>query len=198
MSNSLQNINDIAPMEESGGGSVEKSQAKIDYDQGKRFLQNEKYSEAAVTLHNALLGYEEEKNQNGVANASNQLGEVCLAKKEYEPAKKHFLRAWEICSELGDPLSLFALSKRLIVVYRGLKEYPKAVQYCFDVLEGYQANNDPQGTVAVMEQIAEIYVEDKQPEKAADTYKTIASIHRNYKHDSIASSFEEKAANLLK
>lgn len=194
MNDNIQNINEIAPMQDQEAAD----QTKKDYEQGKRFLANGDLGQAAVSLHNALVAYEETKNKNGIANASNQLGEVCLEKGDFEAAQKHYQKAWDICTELGDPLSLFALSKKMIEVYRGLGEYPKAIEYCFDVLDGYQANNNPQGSVAVLEQIAEIYEADKQPEKAADTYKTIASIHRNFKHDSIANSFEEKAAKLTK
>ena len=77
-------------------------------------------AQAAVAFHNALFGYEEKGDENGIANASNQLGHVCLARKEYEQAKRHYQRAWEICEKLQDPMSLIALSKSYLV-YRGLK-----------------------------------------------------------------------------
>jgi len=50
--------------------------------------------------------------------------------------------------------------------------------------------------VEILENIAEIYVEADKADKAADTYRTIAKIHRNYKHNSIADSFDEKAREL--
>ena len=36
-----------------------------------------------------------------------------------------------------------------------------------------------------------------QKEKAADTYNTIASIHKNFRHSKIAEKYREKAVSLL-
>jgi tetratricopeptide (TPR) repeat protein len=153
-------------------------------------------AQAAVSLHNALLGYEEKGDKGGVANASNQLGHVCFAKEDFTSAEKHYLRAQELCRELGDQLSLFSLLKRFVEVYRGLKDYEKAVKLSFDILDTYYANNDPRGTVSALENLADIYLDAGQPDKAADSLRTIASIHRNFGHKSIADSFERKASEL--
>ena len=177
--------------------SKEKDPVKVDYEEGKRFFDNGNLAQAAVSLHNALLGYEERNDKTGVANACNQLGHVCMAKGDFLGAEIHYRRCWELCSEFGDPMSLFALSKRFIEVYRGQKKYEQAISSCFELLEDYQRNNDPRGTVELLETLAEIYLEAGSREKAADTYRTVAKIHRNFKHKTIADSFEQKAAELL-
>lgn len=196
MSDSIQKISDIAPMAGSAGGNDGGDPVKADYDQGKRYLAEGNLTQAAVSLHNALLGYEEKGDETGTANASNQLGHVCLAKKDYIGAEIHYQRSWDICTGLNDSLSLFSLSKRFVEVYRGQKNYEKAISVCFDILDGHQRNNNPRGTVELLEDLAAIYLEAGMKEKAADTYRTIASIHRNFKHKSIAESFDKKAKEL--
>ncbi|PIE65721.1 MAG: hypothetical protein CSA26_02535 [Desulfobacterales bacterium] len=194
MSN-LQRLSSIVPMPETeaagSAGHVQK-----EYEKGKAQLERRSYGEAAVSLHNALLGFEEKEDLNGVANASNQLGQLCLATEDYDGAEKHFMKARKVCEQLGDPLSLFALSKSFVEVYIGQQKYIKAVAGCLDILELYQANNDPRGAVAILEKIANIYLLQEEPVKAADTFRTVASIHRNFGHRNIADSFDKKAEEL--
>lgn len=149
-----------------------------------------------MAFHNALRAFEEKNNQDGIANASNQLGNVCLAKGEFEKALQYFQRTWEICDRFDDPMSLLALSKQLVSVYRGLGDRKKALETCLDMLETYHLNNNPQGTVETMESIVEIYLDQGEKKKAADTFRTIASIHANYNHKTIAESYMNKAREL--
>ena len=143
-----------------------------------------------------MRGYEEKKHQDGIANASNQLGNVCLEKGDFEKAKDHYQRAWAICDRFEDPMSLLALSMQLVVVHRGLNDNAKALELCFDMLDTHNLNNNPQGTVTTMETIADIYLAQDEKIKAADTYRTIASIHSNYKHKKIAEKFITRAKEL--
>ncbi len=93
-------------------------------------------------------------------------------------------------------MSLIALSQRLISVRQGLKQYPEAVKLCLELLESYDLNNNPQGAVEILERMADIYIETGDKAKAADGYRTIASIHAKYKHKNIAERFIEKAQSL--
>ncbi len=169
---------------------------QADYDDGLEFLKDKDLTQAAVAFHNALRGYEEKKHQDGIANASNQLGNVCLGKGDFVKAKDHYRRAWKICERFDDPMSILALSMQLIVVHRGLNENDKALELCFDMVETHNINNNPQGTIASMETIADIYLAQGEKGKAADTYRTIASIHTNYKHKNIAETFLTRAQEL--
>ncbi len=196
MSSPVQNVNNIAPVQDEKQGAKPGGPGKDDYEEGKKYLENGDTGQAAVALHNALLGYREKDDKKGIANASNQLGKACLQRNEYEKALKHFECAWEICEELGDPASLVAILHQFTLVYNGLEQYPKAIETCLDILGRYQDNNDPRGTVAAMEQMAEIYITMDEKIKAADTYRTIASIHANFKHENIAESYVEKANQL--
>lgn len=168
-----------------------------EYEEGKRFLDRQEYSLAAVSLHNALLGYEEKGDEAGVANASNQLGHACLARQEFESALKNYERALSICQKAYDRMSILDVSKKIVAAHKGLKQYDEAMAICFDMLDHYQDNRDPQGTVATLEEMAEIYISGGQLEKAADTFRTIASIHKNFRHDNIAAGYQKKAADLL-
>lgn len=198
MSNKIQNLNEIAPIQESPGDSKTKDPVQADYMEGKGQLERGQAGMAAVSLHNALVGYEERQDENGIANACNQLGLACLQRKEFDKAISHFQRAEEICEKLGDPLSLLALSKQLIVAYSDAGQYKEAISRCMHVLDLYRANNNPKGTVEILETIAEIYLQVGEKGKAADTLKTVASIHRNFRHEKIADAYLEKAAELEK
>ncbi len=193
MSKPVQSIENIAPVAEQ---KTSEDTVLNEYEEGKKFLENGDTAQAAVALHNALLGYEERDDKTGVANASNQLGKVCLEREEYSKAQHHFERAWEVCNEMGDPSSLLALLQQYVIVYRGLEEYKKAIETCLDILSRYQDNNDPRGTVTTLESMAEIYIEMGEKEKAVDTYRTIAKIHANFKHESMAQGFLQKAEEL--
>lgn len=174
-----------------------KDPVEKDYNGGKSFLEKGELSQAALSLHNALLGYEERGDQNGVANASNQLGNVCLQSEEFDKAMQHYQRAWDICEKENDQMSMISLQKQFILVYRGIKQYDKAINGCLELLDTYSANNDPANSVKVLEDLAEIHLENDNPGKAADTYTMIASIHASFKHDSIAENYREKAQALL-
>ncbi len=169
---------------------------RADYEEGKRLVESGEFAQAAISLHNALLGYEEQKDEAGIANASNQLGHICLAKKDFEKARLHYQRAWDFCKKMQDSMSLVSLLKKFVLVYRGMKQYRQAIDACLELLDKYHANNDPHGTVAVLADMAEIYMESGEKGKAADTYRTVASIHNNFKHHNIAESFIRKAKEL--
>lgn len=199
MSTPIQNRQDITKGGQAIGGKKDsRSQAQIDYEEGRGYVEKGESALAAVSLHNALRGFEEEDNREGIANASNQLGHVCLQREEFKKALASYRRAWDICEELGDRISLQAISRQLVQVYRGLRDYRKSLDICLDLLDEYQGNNDPRGTTTVLELMAEIYLESGELEKAADSYRTMASIHANFKHDSIAESYRQKAADLEK
>lgn len=197
MSDKIQSLDEIAPMNQNQQAG-DKSPHQSEYNEGKRLLESGETGPAAVALHNALLGFEEEQNENGIANAANQLGLVCTQREEYEKALSHFQRAEEICKKLDDPLSLTWLAKQFIVVYTALEQYKEALDRCLDLLDYYRANNDPRGSIETLEKMAEVYIQAGEKEKAADVYATIASIHRNFKHTKIADEYLHKAEELQK
>lgn len=189
----LQPIGNITPVDQKKKSS---DPAQAQYDEGKEFLEKKELAQAALAFHNALLAFEEKDDQNGIANASNQLGHVCLQRREYGKALQHYQRAWDICEKQDDPMSLIALSNQLVSVRQGLKQYPEAIKLCLELLESYDLNNNPQGAVDTLERMVEIYLETGDRAKAADGYRTIASIHAKYKHKNIAERFMEKAQAL--
>ena len=195
MSEKIQNINEIAPMDKKDQGAAD-TPMQADYQEGKALLERGETAAAAVALHNALIGFEEKNDQAGMANALSQLGLACFQRDDIEKALAHFQRAEEICRGLGDPMSLIWLAKQFVVVYTAAEQYKEAIDRCLDLLDHYKANNDPKGSVEILENIAEIYLQSGEKAKAADTYKTIASIHRNFKHTKIAESYLDKAEKL--
>ena len=196
MSTPIQKIDSIGPAAENDESQPVKSQAQLDYDEGRGYVERGEAALAAVALHNALLGFEEENDQEGIANASNQLGHACLLREEFDKAVVHYKKAWEICEQLGDHFSLLSLAKTLAEAHKGAGEYRLALDLCLDLLDSYQKNNDPKNSVEVLEQMAEIYVAAGEKLRAADAYKTAASIHANFNHSTMAESLRKKAAEL--
>ncbi len=135
MSDSKQKLNTILPMAETAVKADSADPIESEYLQGKALFERGELGPAAVALHNALLGYEEKKNDTGIANASNQLGHVCLQRKEYDKALEHYTRVEQICRNLNDPLSLLALSKQFILVYTEAGRYAKAIEQCLDLVD---------------------------------------------------------------
>ncbi|MDR3090361.1 MAG: hypothetical protein LBU39_11185 [Desulfobulbaceae bacterium] len=183
----LQQLDSIKPVNTPGDPT------RAEYEEGKKALAAGNYGQAAVSLHNALVTFQEKGDTSGVANARNQLGLLCLAKKEYAAATEHFETVLTICEEAGDRASIAALYRSLVESLSGEQLFARAAGCCLELLDLYAANNDPQGSVAALELLAGVYTASGQPLKAADALRTVASIHRNYQHQSIADDFLRRA-----
>jgi tetratricopeptide (TPR) repeat protein len=171
----------------------QKTQAQQDYEKGQELQKKSEFSQAAAAFHNALLGFEQDADENGVANAADKLGDVCLEKKEFAKALAYFDRAYAICQRHSDRFSLFSLERKKAKVYAESGDLPKAIDAYVDIVDEYNALRDPSGAVETLETLADIYLSQQQKSKAADCYRTIASIHKNYKHNNFYATYMEKA-----
>ncbi|MBW2465763.1 MAG: tetratricopeptide repeat protein [Deltaproteobacteria bacterium] len=176
----------------------EKDPAQADYEQGKELRESGDEALAASCFHNALIGFEQSNNEKGVANASDQLGDICAARDEHEKALDHYQRAYDICAKEKDQFSLIALQRKMVVSKKALKKYDEAIKTYLKIIDIYAGYNNPAGTVTTMEDLAELYLEIGERQKSADTYRTIASIHKNFKHSSQAKEFSDKALQVEK
>jgi tetratricopeptide (TPR) repeat protein len=170
--------------------------ARADYNKGKELRAAGDEAQAASFFHNALVGFEQNGDDQGVANASDQLGDICAAGQNHEKAIAHYQRAYAICDKENDMFSLIALQKKMGAAQRALKQYDKAVNIYLNVIDIYAGYNNPAGTVNVMEELAKLYLEMGERQKSADTYRTIASIHKNFKHNIQAQEFMDKAVQV--
>jgi len=176
----------------------EKTQAQQDYESGQEFLKDNDLGQAANAFHNALIEYEQEKNENGTANASDKLGDICAQKGDFEKALEHYERAYTICEKHSDRFSLFSIEKKKAKLMHDAKEYDKAISLYLDILDEYSALSNPQGSVDTLEILAEVYLKKGARAKAADSYRMAGSIHRKFKHQRHAGKFEEMARAALK
>ncbi len=160
----------------------EKNAARIDYEKGKEFYKNADFGQAAGAFHNALLGFEQQNDEKGLANAVAQLGEICLKRQDYAGAISHFGRAYGVCEKFGDRLSLISLKKKLAEAQFGARQYDETIRIYLDLLDSYQGFNNPDGAVKVLIALADVYIAKGEPENAADSYRTAASIYANFKH----------------
>ena len=170
-----------------------KSQAQIDLEEGIRFFKEEDIAQAANAFHNALRGFEEEKNDKGIANAADRLGDVCVVRGDLAKALEHFNRAFAICSAPGDELSMTYIKRKLARTHRDLKHYDEAKALYADLIDVYRDFKNPGGTVQIFEEMAEMYLAMGDRPKSADAYRTAANIHQNFKHSRHAEALLQKA-----
>lgn len=132
-----------------------------------------------------------------MANAVDKLGDICAGKEDYDGALIYYDRAYAICKKDSDSFSLFSLEKKKAHVFYMAKKYQDAVTMYLDIIDEYQAMRNPQGTIDTVEILANVYVAMGDKEKAADSYRLAASIHKNYKHKRHAEAFLKKADEVL-
>lgn len=198
MSENLQPIGSLNPQEheQKKEDPSLNDPAKMDYKAGREFFDQGELAQAAMAYHNALCAFDEQGDEQGVANCCYRLGDVCIAKEEYQMAMEHFQRAFEICEKEHDIFSMVSLNRKKAGVYRRMGELDKALALLFDIFDHYSQLRDPKGTVEILEVISEVYMDKGESTKAADTLKTIAGIHKNFKHTRLAKEFEERANSL--
>ena len=198
MSASIQPLSSIGPAdpEKAREEELKKDPAKRDYLQGREDFKKGDYATAAMSFHNALKGFEEKNDEQGIANASDRLGDVCVEKKDFAAALEHYRRAYAICEQEEDSFSTLALNKKIAVIYREQGELDKAMEILFDMVEHYHMTRNPKGMVEVMTVIAELYQEKGDTKKAADTYRTVSAIHKNFKHKRMSEEFAALADEL--
>ncbi len=183
------NLTPAEPAEE----KKEKDPIREEYEKGQELLKSGDLPQAANMFHNVLLAYEEKNDQNGVANASDKLGDICLERQEFTKALSHYKRAYGICDKEVDDWSLFSLNRKIAKAKRGLNEYQAAIDIYIDLLESYQLLKDPAQVISTLENLANTYVEMGNRDKAADSLRTAAGIHQNYQHSRHAQDFLNRA-----
>jgi len=170
--------------------------AKADYVAGRDFFAKGEFAQAAMAYHNALRGFEEKGDEQGIANCSDRLGDVCVAREEYGMALEHYQRAYAICEKEHDIFSLVSLNRKIASMYKRTGKLDQALDLLFTIFDHYSQLRDPKGTVEILEVIGEVYLEMGDQAKAADALRTIAGIHRNFKHVRQADEFENRAKAL--
>jgi tetratricopeptide (TPR) repeat protein len=170
--------------------------ARKDYLEGRKLYSQGEYAQAALAFHNALRGFEEQGDEQGVANAADRLGDACLAREEYAMAIANYRRAFAVCEKEDDSFSQLSLNKKMAAAYRKLGDHEKALELLFDILEHYRLTNNPKGAVEILVVIAETYAEQGDRARAADAYRSVASIHARFKHSRQAAEFNQRAEAL--
>jgi tetratricopeptide (TPR) repeat protein len=197
VNDNIKPLSSIVPMAQGKANDAsETDPARKDYLEGRRLFGEKEYAQAAQAFHNALMGFEEQGDEQGIANASDRLGDACLARDEYAMAIANFKRAYAICEKEDDSFSQLALNKKMAAAYRKLGDHEKAFELLYDMLEHYRLTQNPKGAVEILIVIAEIYNEVGDRGKAADTYRSVASIHARFKHSRLAEEFNQRAAAL--
>ena len=174
-----------------------KSQAQQDYELGKELLGKKELAPAAAALHNALVGFEQEGEVNGMANAADKLGDLCRERREFDRAEAYYDQAYELCQQNFDRYSLFLLERKKAKLYEEAGDYQRAISAYVGVVDEYNALRDPQGAVDTLETLAGIYLKTGEREQGADCYRTIAAIHKRFRHDNFHDRYLKKAEEAL-
>lgn len=175
-----------------------KSRGQQDYEAGQEFLENNDIVQAANSFHNAMIGFEQEDNEIGIANSADKLGDICVKRQEFKKALVHYDRSYKICHKSMDLFSMFSLEKKKAKLFYDIKEYDKSITMYLDILDEYGRLLNPQGSVDTLETLAKIYTKIDAQEKAADAYRMAASIHQKFKHTKHAEELLQKATEILK
>lgn len=198
VSDRIQPLSSLGPMD-GGNGSKENevdNPTRQDYMRGREQYTAGDFTEAALSFHNALKGFEEQGDEQGVANASDRLGDACMAKEEYAMALENYQRAFEICTKEEDSFSTLSLNKKKAACHRKLGQLDEAMAILQDILEHYFLTKNPKGSVDILTVIAEVYIQQGEIDAAADAYRTVSSIHAGFKHKRLSEEFAARAADL--
>lgn len=170
-----------------------KDSTNKDYEEGKIFLGKGDLGQAANAFHNAFIEYEQNNNQEGMANCSDRLGDVCMERKEYEKAINHYEKAFEIIKKLKDTFSEISLNKKLAKCNRELGLFDKAIEIYLTLFDLYSGMRNVGSTVETIIALAETYEAKGEKGKAADALKSAASVHANFNHKKDAQALLERA-----
>lgn len=184
------------PQEEPQNQQEDKSQARLDYEEGLEHQKNEELTLAANMYHNALIGYEQDNDQHGIANAAARLGDICHRNQDYDKALEHYERAYNICQQETDHSSIFTLEQKLARIYLEKEDYQEALRRYVEIMDEFEALRNPRGVVNTLETLAHIYLKLGKKENAAEAYKVAASIHKNFKHIDAADELKQKAEEI--
>lgn len=169
---------------------------EADLKSGKEHLSQGDLTMAAHAFHNALIGFEQANKDEGVANAANNLGDICVQRKDFASAINHYERAFAICERLSDPSSLLYLRKKLAKSHHDLKQFEEAIKAYNTLLDIYVSRNNPEGSVETLLMLAEVYLDKGKRQASADSLRTAASIHANFKHTKQAEELLARAKTI--
>ncbi len=174
------------------------TQPRKDYNEGIDYIKNKELAMAANAFHNALKGWEEEGDHHGVANASDQLGDICTDRGDFDSALSHYDRAYQICTDDFDRYSLFTLEQKKANILVLMKRYDQALDLYWQIFDEFSGNRDPSGVVQTLEIMADIMIKTGDKAKAAEFYQMIAKTHRSFKHAAEAAEYDARAEEILK
>jgi tetratricopeptide (TPR) repeat protein len=116
--------------------------------------------------------------------------------EKYEMALENFERSLSICKKEQDAFSILSLNKKMAVVLRRIGRLDESLELLFDMFDHYHLTNNPEGTVGILTIMAEVYIAKGEIGKAVDAYRTVAAIHKNFKHKRRSEEFAKLADEL--
>ncbi|OJJ22052.1 hypothetical protein BKI52_08415 [marine bacterium AO1-C] len=180
------------------------------FDVDEKTKQAEDYVNKALELSRSL------SYSKGLANGLKSSGIVLMRKKDYRVALRNLFQALALVEDLNSDVELAICFQLIGDCYRGKKDITKAIDYYAKAFQNYEKHDETKKVVAVLNDLARLYVKVKQSQPALDyaiislqraeaanlrkdrrdTYEILAKVYKIREEYSEAFSYQEKYAAL--
>jgi tetratricopeptide (TPR) repeat protein len=116
----------------------------------------------------ALAAFEQLKDEKGIGNSENNIGNIFFKKGLYDEALKHHFRALAIREKLQDTLNIAKSYNNLGMVYLREGNFPKSLLYYLKSVKIKEKFNDLAGIAATFNNISVLYLNQEKYDEALD------------------------------
>ncbi len=131
---------------------------------------------SAISLMNALKGFEKEHDSSGISNTLISLGLIFSNDYNYVDAYNYTLRAFEICEKQDDKLGMSACMNNIGEIYYSREDYVTALGYFKNSLEIDKEIDDLYGIAIGLNNIGDTYLRLKDTVLALSYYQKALEI----------------------
>lgn len=152
----------------------------------------------------------------GLANGLKSSGIVLMRREDYKGALRNLFQALALVEDLNSDIELAVCFQLIGDCYKGKKNISTAIDYYIKAFQDYERYDDKKKVVAVLNDLARLYLEVKQSQLALDyallgldraeagnlrkdkrdTYEILAKIYKVRQEYSEAFSYQEKYTSL--
>lgn len=166
------------------------------YKEGEILSNQGRSLDAIDKLKEALIVFEEEDHDKGIANACEKLGDLNCFRGNLNTALPLYQRAVAICQKNDDPVSEVILLEKIIDIYRKKNEFEKCLPYYMRALEIAEITGDAGKAGYYLTGIGDVYQRRGELKKALDAYKTALKIFKQTRSSERAKILEQGIAQL--
>ena len=139
-----------------------------------------KQIEAAELLRSCLTVSKEQKNTSAISYAANRLGNVLVRLGESKEAISHLEYARELASENENFFRIAESEFDMSYAYEQLRDFPKSLECAYQARAMYDYSGNDQGVVRCDIQLADLYWQMREYEKAITANRKVISHAENW------------------